>query len=365
MAFQPSTCSRTIASRRWIGSAIGVVGREAPVGAGRRRVLGEDALDGVGTGAVAEARPADRRQLVDVERRVLALGVEDRLADLGRQGAVLLDLRGRHEAGHARAGRSGRPGGRAVRSAAPVSAARSAGRLAEEDDRADQLVGPLPRRPRQQRDLVPVVGRLDPRPWRHPPAPLPVSSSKGAHYRGEQNAPRRHDGTALREGSMPVTYTNRKGVTYTLYRGRRRPARPATSSAARPTGDPVAALPPGFAIRESPNGVVSLVKERPALIRPEEIAAVEAAVRLHPQARGLPGRRQARPDRGLRPGSARFRRVGTAAARGRHGANRAGRRAAGGGGAAGALRAGAAVPPPRSGAADVLGAATDAFYDLR
>ena len=37
-------------------------------------------------------------------------------------------------------------------------------------------------------------------------------------------------------------------------------------------------------IRESPNGVVSLVRERPALIRPEEIAAVDAAVRHHPLA---------------------------------------------------------------------------------
>ena len=32
---------------------------------------------------------------------MLALGIEDRLAHRGWQGAVLLDLRGRHQAGHA------------------------------------------------------------------------------------------------------------------------------------------------------------------------------------------------------------------------------------------------------------------------
>ncbi len=32
-------------------------------------------------------------------------------------------------------------------------------RLAEEDDRADQLVRALPRRPRQECDLAPVLGR--------------------------------------------------------------------------------------------------------------------------------------------------------------------------------------------------------------
>jgi hypothetical protein len=36
-----------------------------------------------------------------VERRVLAFGVEDRLAHLGRQGAVLLECRWRYHAGHA------------------------------------------------------------------------------------------------------------------------------------------------------------------------------------------------------------------------------------------------------------------------
>jgi hypothetical protein len=86
---------------------------------------------------------------------------------------------------------------------------------------------------------------------------------------------------------MPISYTNRKGVTYTLYRGQTRAGklryyfgRPGQSQ-----GEPVTELPPGFTISESVNGVVSLVKDRPALIQPEEVAAVEAVVRQHPEVR--------------------------------------------------------------------------------
>src|SRR5712692_799592 len=73
-----------------------------------------------------------------------------------------------------------------------------------------------------------------------------------------------------RRTSMPISYTNRKGVTYMLYRGQ---------------GEPVTELPPGFTISESVNGVVSLVKDHPSLIQPEEVAAIEAAVQQHPEAR--------------------------------------------------------------------------------
>lgn len=105
-----------------------------------------------------KARPADRRQLERVERRVLAFGVEDRLPDLRRQRAVLLDLgRGdetasaelveaRHLAVEGALGGAGL--GRAL-----------GGRLAEEDDRANQLVAARPRRPRQEFNLAPILGR--------------------------------------------------------------------------------------------------------------------------------------------------------------------------------------------------------------
>jgi hypothetical protein len=86
---------------------------------------------------------------------------------------------------------------------------------------------------------------------------------------------------------MPISYTNRKGVTYMLYRGQTRTGKPRYyfGSAGRGQGEPVTELPPGFTISESVNGVVSLVKDHPSLIQPEEVAAVEAAVQQHPEAR--------------------------------------------------------------------------------
>ena len=86
---------------------------------------------------------------------------------------------------------------------------------------------------------------------------------------------------------MPVSYTNRKGQTYTLYRGQTKTGKPRYyfGRAGQGQGEPVTELPPGYTISESVNGVVSLVKDRPSLIQPEEVAAIEAAVRQHPEAR--------------------------------------------------------------------------------
>src|SRR5436305_6381863 len=86
---------------------------------------------------------------------------------------------------------------------------------------------------------------------------------------------------------MQVNYENRNGLTYTLYRGQTKngKTRYYFGRAGQGQGEPVTELPPGFTISESVNGVVSLVKDRPALIQPEEVAAVEAAVHQHPQAR--------------------------------------------------------------------------------
>ena len=86
---------------------------------------------------------------------------------------------------------------------------------------------------------------------------------------------------------MPVSYTNRKGQTYTLYRGQTRTGKPRYyfGRAGQSQGESVTELPPGFTISESVNGVVSLVKDRPSPIQPEEVAAVEAAVQQHPEAR--------------------------------------------------------------------------------
>lgn len=86
---------------------------------------------------------------------------------------------------------------------------------------------------------------------------------------------------------MPISYTNRKGMTYTLYRGETKVGKPRYYFGRTDQGqdEVVTELPPGFTISESVNGVVSLVKDHPSLIRPEELAAIEAAVQQHPKAR--------------------------------------------------------------------------------
>lgn len=82
---------------------------------------------------------------------------------------------------------------------------------------------------------------------------------------------------------MPVTYTNWKGVTYCLCRGVTRTGKPRYYFALEPKGDPVEEIPEGWKISESVNGVVSLTKDRPAQIRPEEAEAVESALQRHPR----------------------------------------------------------------------------------
>lgn len=86
---------------------------------------------------------------------------------------------------------------------------------------------------------------------------------------------------------MPVSYTNSKGQTYTLYRGQTKTGKPRYyfGRPGHSQGEPVTDLPSGFTISESVNGVVSLSKYHPLLIRPEEVTAIEAEVKQHPEAR--------------------------------------------------------------------------------
>jgi len=84
---------------------------------------------------------------------------------------------------------------------------------------------------------------------------------------------------------MPITYTNRKGVTYTLCQLTTKRGKPRYVFAREPKGELVAQIPDGWTISESVNGVVSLVKDRPAQILPQEVELVEAAVARHPKAR--------------------------------------------------------------------------------
>ncbi len=82
---------------------------------------------------------------------------------------------------------------------------------------------------------------------------------------------------------MPVTYTNRKGRTYFLCKGTTKSGKPRYFFAREPKGEALDSVPEGYQIEESVNGVISLVKERPKLIAPTETAAVEAALKRHPQ----------------------------------------------------------------------------------
>jgi hypothetical protein len=83
---------------------------------------------------------------------------------------------------------------------------------------------------------------------------------------------------------MPITYTNRKGFTYFLNKGVTKTGKPRYYFA-RAQKDPVEEIPAGYEIEESVNAIVSLVKVRPQLIRPEESASVEAALKKHPKAK--------------------------------------------------------------------------------
>ena len=69
---------------------------------------------------------------------------------------------------------------------------------------------------------------------------------------------------------MPINYTNRKGQTYTLYRGQTKTGKPhyyfGRMGQSQSGGEPVTELPLGFTISESINGIVSLVKDRPSLM---------------------------------------------------------------------------------------------------
>jgi hypothetical protein len=83
---------------------------------------------------------------------------------------------------------------------------------------------------------------------------------------------------------MPVTYTNRKGVTYFLCKSVTKTGKPRYTFTREPKGELLERIPPGYEIVESVNGVVSLIKVRPRLILPEEITSLEKALKRHPNA---------------------------------------------------------------------------------
>lgn len=84
---------------------------------------------------------------------------------------------------------------------------------------------------------------------------------------------------------MPVTYTNRKGHTYYLCQGMTKTGKVRYYFARKPQEGSPDQIPEGYQISESVNGVVSLVKDRPQLILPQEVASIEAALARHPKGR--------------------------------------------------------------------------------
>jgi hypothetical protein len=82
---------------------------------------------------------------------------------------------------------------------------------------------------------------------------------------------------------MPVTYTNRKCYTYYLCQGMTKTGKLRYYFAREPKDGSPDQIPEGYRISESVNGVVSLVKERPQLILPPELASVESALARHPK----------------------------------------------------------------------------------
>ena len=89
----------------------------------------------------------------------------------------------------------------------------------------------------------------------------------------------------LTEGPLPVpvTHTNRKGVTCYLCHGMTKRFRPRYYFSREPRGTALAAVPEGYVITESVNGVVSLSRARQPTFLPEEIAAVQSALTAHPK----------------------------------------------------------------------------------
>ena len=84
---------------------------------------------------------------------------------------------------------------------------------------------------------------------------------------------------------MPITYTSRKGLTYTLCQGTTKTGKPRYYFAREPKDQVLEQIPAGYTISESVNGIVSLVKDRPPQLHASEIATIEAQLHKHPKSR--------------------------------------------------------------------------------
>jgi len=94
---------------------------------------------------------------------------------------------------------------------------------------------------------------------------------------------------------MPITYTNRKGTTYTLCMGKTKTGKPRYFFSREPKDEVLDQLPAGYKITESINGIVSCTSDRPGKILADELVVVEQILSHHPSAAQY--RLNVRPDR--------------------------------------------------------------------
>ena len=83
--------------------------------------------------------------------------------------------------------------------------------------------------------------------------------------------------------SKQYTYMNVRGETYFLCRKPTKKGNSRYYFAKAPSGDPVPAIPEGYEVRESVNGLVTLGKQRNIYLWKEEIQAVEDAISRKPE----------------------------------------------------------------------------------
>jgi len=84
---------------------------------------------------------------------------------------------------------------------------------------------------------------------------------------------------------MPVTYTNRKGKTYTLCQGTTKTGNPRYYFSPDPKDKVLDVIPEGYEIQENINGQVSLGKIRPQIITSGELFIVLQAIAQHPKSK--------------------------------------------------------------------------------
>jgi hypothetical protein len=84
---------------------------------------------------------------------------------------------------------------------------------------------------------------------------------------------------------MAITYTNRKGRTFYLGQGTTKTGKVRYYFTSNLIDESLDQVPKGYRISESVNGIVSLVKDQPPIILPQEVDRIEAALARHPKGR--------------------------------------------------------------------------------